>query len=140
MIANSPSDAPYQPWWAHWGIVFGANDSFTDLYAFRINLQKNFSLSRFNPYHWPGDRIVGYYTQPNWIGEIPEINNGPHWNTLRAEVRGSKVTYIVNGRVLGTKQIVGLDDIVARIGVMGGPVEVSPVDLRIDYFLYVPHY
>jgi len=134
-IANSPPSEPYQPWWAYWGIVFGGNDSFTNIYTFRVDIQKHFMVSRFAPYQWPGNRVESQ-VQPR-TGEIQEIRNGPEYNTLRVEVRKNKATFFVNGRNLGTVHISELSSL-HKIGLIGGDVEVTPVDVLIDYFRYEP--
>jgi hypothetical protein len=133
MIYNSPPEDPYQPWWAHWGLVFAANNGLTDVYAFRVNIQKHFSVARFHPYIWPGDRTIDYVI--DWTGEISQINNGPVYNTLRVEVEGNKARFWVNGFKVGSVWIDGLRDY-TRVGLIGGDIEVTPVDVRIDYFSY----
>jgi hypothetical protein len=133
MIFNSPPDDPYQPWWAHWGVVFGANNGLTDVYAFRVNIQKHFSVARFHPYIWPGDRTIDYVI--DWTGEVAQINNGPVYNTLRVEVHGNEAHFWVNGYKVAVVTIKGLRDY-TRVGLIGGDIEVTPVDIRIDYFSY----
>jgi hypothetical protein len=135
IFANATAEEPYQPWWAYWGIVFAANDNFTELYTFQINNNRHFSVSHFTPYQWPGGGDENYII--DLTGEVPAIKNGPNYNTLKVVVDGCWATFYVNGAFLDSVCISGLAGF-PEVGLRGGAVEVTPVDLRIDYFSYRP--
>ena len=124
---------PNQPWWGHWGLVFAANDGLTEVYTFRVNINKHFSVTRFHPYRWPGDRQIEHII--DWTGELAQINNGPVDNTLRVEVDGNWAHFFINGYYVANRHIPNLR-IYPRVGLIGGDIEVTPVDVRIDYFSY----
>lgn len=126
---------PYQPWWAHWGIVFGANSDFTDLYTFQINTHQSWAVLRYPTYNYPGHRDTDGETPI-----IPWAPNGaiklnPNYNTLQVRVRGDQATFYVNDIKLGSADIPGLSS-TTKIGLIGGSWEVTPVDVRVDYFSY----
>ena len=126
----------YEPYWAHWGIVFGANDAFTDLYTFQVNANQGFGISRYRTYTYPGHRDTDGETfiEP-WILDVPVIKLSPNYNTLRVVVEGDRATFYVNDVQLRTRTISGLSG-TTRVGLIGGSWEVTPVDLQVDYFRY----
>jgi len=126
---------PYQPYWAHWGVVFGANADFTDLYTFQVNTHQSWAVLRYPTYQYPGNR-----TTDNETAIIPWTSTGvvklnPNYNTLRVRVRGDRATFYVNGTEVGSADIPGLSS-TTRVGLIGGSWEVTPVDVRVDYFSY----
>ena len=145
MIANSSGD--YDPWWAHWGIVFGANAEMTEIYTFQINANHNYGALRYHNYTYPGNRQpldgeevnVEIPIVPWCEGEdghpcdLPLIPTGGY-NTVKVAVKGNVVDLYVNGVKLDFGDIIGMPR--ARIGLIGGSYEVTPVDLRFDYFRF----
>jgi hypothetical protein len=136
ILANSQGN--YDPWWAHWGIVFGANESFTNLYTFQINANRRWAVIRYPTYVYPGDRTTDNETKIREWGQqdLPEILGGPKYNTLKVVVQGSSADYYVNGVRLGGGHIGNFPR--AKIGLIAGDWEVTPVDIWIDYFHYDP--
>ena len=138
------SDAEYQPWWAHWGIVFGATDDLNDVYTFQVNANHDVAALRYYNYIYPGNRQPPGGEEINV--EIP-INDWAYgdlsyiptreYNTLKVAVRGRGVAFYVND-ILTSVNYVG-DIPRDHIGLIGGSWEVTPVDIRVDYFKYDPH-
>lgn len=145
IFANSSGD--YDPYWAHWGIVFGANASMTELYAFQINANHNYGAMRYHNYQYPGNRqpldgeevnveipIVPWCEgQDGHPCDSPLIPTGDY-NTLKVAVKGNVVDLYVNGVKLDSGDVIGMPR--NRIGLIGGSFEVTPVDLRFDYFRF----
>ncbi len=144
-IANTWEN--YQPWWAHWGVIFGANESMTELYTFQVNANHNYGAVRYHNYQYPGNHQPLDGTQVNV--EIPiipwcEDKQGypcdlsliptSGYNTVKVVVRGPVVDVYVNGVKLATGDIPGMPR--DRVGLIGGSWEVTPVDLWFDYFRY----
>ena len=147
VIANSWLD--YQPWWAHWGVVFGANADRTELYTFQINANHNYSAFRIHNYEYPGNHQPT--TNPDANVEIPIIpwctdNDGypcdltliptATYNTLKVAVKGNVVDVYVNGVKLASGDVPGMPR--ECIGLIGGSWETTPVELKFDYFRYDP--
>lgn len=138
-IANAWAD--YQPWWAHWGIVFGANVSMTELFTFQINANHDYSVFRLHNYVYPGNRQPLDGEEMNveipiipWAREdLPLIPTAPY-NTLKVAVRGDMLDIYVNGVKLKTVFVGSIPR--DKIGLIGGSYEVTPVDLWFDYFRY----
>ncbi|MGC9394693.1 MAG: hypothetical protein ACP5J4_07540 [Anaerolineae bacterium] len=144
-IVNAPV------WVARWGIVFGANEEFNELYAFNINDNRNRAVINYHKYLFPGNinwRHCVYLGDCETNKKIfllpwyddgymhPAIHSGPDYNTLKVVVRGSSVDSYANGVLLDSRSISFFPR--QHIGLMGGSWEATPVDLRIDYFRYDP--
>ncbi len=138
-------------WAGRWGVVFGANTNFDQLYAFNITDIQNRAMIYYQNYHFPGNsnyRHCDYQNDcaPNqkhyllpWYQENyrdPAIHEGNAYNTLKIVVRGDWVYSYANGVLLDERAFSFPRD---RIGLMGGSWEVTPIDLRIDYFHYQPY-
>jgi hypothetical protein len=135
-VVNSRGD--YDPWWAHWGIVFGANEAFTNLYTFQVNQNKDWAVLRYPTYVYPGSRSTDNETKIiDWSNlDHPEIRTGPRYNTLRVVVNGSKAAFYVNGTKFRTYTIGAFPR--DKIGLIAGDWEVTPVEIWVDYFRYDP--
>jgi hypothetical protein len=136
-FVNSRGD--YDPWWAHWGIVFGANASFSDTYTFQINANKRWAVIRYPTYLYPGGRDTDNETKiVDWgHQDYPQILGGSQFNTLKIVVRDAVAVFYVNGFRLGDKYIGSFPR--AKVGLIGGDWEVTPVRVWIDYFRYDPN-
>lgn len=144
-IANAWAD--YQPWWAHWGIIFGANEAMTEVYTFQINANHNYGAVRYHNYQYPGNRQPLDGTQVNveipiipWCKDqqgypcdLTLIPTGAY-NTVKVAVRVNWVDVYVNGVKLAGGNIPGMPR--DKIGLIGGSYEVTPVDVWFDYFRY----
>ncbi len=138
------SNEEYQPWWAHWGIVFGANENLSDVYTFQVNANHDLAALRYYNYIYPGNRQPLGGEEINV--EIP-INDWSYgdlsyiptreYNTLKVAVKGRKAAFYVNG-ILTSVNVIG-DMPRDHIGLIGGSWEVTPVDIRVDYFKYDPY-
>jgi len=138
-------------WCAHWGIVFAANEDMTDLFTFQINENQSRAIIRYPSYQFPGNNNIRYQLNyppdydtnrevlieawPDY--DYPIINIGPEYNTIRVERRGNIVDFYVNDELMLTHEFDYLPN--DNVGVIGGSWEVTPIDLRFDYFLYIPH-
>lgn len=144
-IANAWED--YQPWAAHWGIVFGANENMTDLFTFQINMNSRWAVLRYPTYVYPGNvqeegkeenkEVVIVHWEDNL--QSSAILRMDSYNTLKVIVTGNVATFYVNGHLLGSVDIaqeIGEAIVRHNIGVIGGSFEVTPVDIWIDYFHY----
>ncbi len=126
---------PYEPWWAHWGVVFAANSDFTDLYTLQVNANGSFAVLRYPTYNYPGNRSTDNETPIIWWIDTPIVKLNPNYNTLRVEVRGDRATFYINDTWVGSETITGLSSM-TKVGLIGGSWEVTPVDVRVDYFSY----
>lgn len=144
-IANAWED--YQPWAAHWGIVFGADENMTDIFTFQINMNSRWAVLRYPTYVYPGN-IEEEGKDDNkevsiihWDDHLQSavIHRMDYYNTLKVVVTGDVATFYVNGHRLGAADIaqeIGEAIVRDNIGVIGGSFEVTPVDIWIDYFHY----
>lgn len=151
----SNSTGPYTPWWAHWGIVFGANSSesdstLTEIYTFQVNSHKKLGILRYQNYTYPGDRqplsglpINVETSLYNWPGSINHWseqgygNDADEYNTLKVYVHGTQVDVYINGARIVTANIPGMPR--SGVGVIAGDWEVTPVVTDFDYFRYEPN-
>lgn len=138
------TDKDYDPWWAHWGIVYGGNAARTEIFTFQVNANHSVGAPRYYNYIYPGnrqplsgrevnveDRIVGWS-----IDRGPDLASDKY-NVLRVEVRGKHVYFYANDWLYEVAYVPKL--VRERIGLIGGSFEVTPVDIRIDYFRYQPN-
>ncbi len=142
VFANSKGEN--SPYWAHWGIVFGASDDLSELYTYQVNANETFAALRYHNYQYPGNRqplsgaeinveipIVG------WSADSDAQLVANRYNTLRIVVNGGLIRLIANGHQVTTAYAPNIPR--DRIGVIGGSWEVTPVDIAIDYFKYEPN-
>jgi hypothetical protein len=147
--ALNPGDPLIAPHLAHWGIVFGANESLSEIYTFQVNSQGNLGIIGFHDYRYPGNRnplVPGNIEWPIYRWPDYEIygnwsdaqHGGPPdvFKTLRVHVRGGRADFIVNGELLATANIDGMPR--DRIGLIGGSYEITPVVIEFDSFRYDP--
>jgi hypothetical protein len=148
--AKAKFDKP--TWVARWGIVFGADEDFDDLYVFHINDNKNRAIINYQNYLFPGNNsfrhcvyqgdckrnykemIIGWY--PNG-GQNPIIKEAPEYNVLKVIVKSNEVLFFVNEEHIDTLSSANFPK--DHIGIIGGSWEVTPVDLQFDYFEFEPN-
>jgi hypothetical protein len=141
-LANSWED--YSPWWAHWGLIFGANEDMTELYTFRVNANHSFAVTRMHNYLYPGNRQpldgqevnVEIHIRPWSEEDLGTLIETAEYNTLKAVIRDDVVQIYVDGVYLNIAPIPNMPR--ANIGLVGGSWEVTPVDIWFDYFSYDP--
>lgn len=138
-------DQEYQPWWAHWGIVFGANAKMTEIYSFQVNANHDLAVLYHHNYTFPGNRQpLGGGIDVNvetlivpWAGDMPDLIPTHKYNTLKVVVDGNYADIFVNNRHLDRAYLGNMPR--ERIGLIGGSWEVTPIDIQIDYFRYEPN-
>lgn len=136
----------YQPWWAHWGVVFGANAQRTELFSLQVNANHDMAVLNNHNYTYPGNRqplggeeINVEIPLIDWsYGDMYDWIPSHDYNTLRVEIQGRHARFLVNGRLMNTKRLPA-DMPRDRVGLIAGSWEVTPVDLRVDYFRYEPN-
>lgn len=139
------ADQEMQPYSAHWGIVFGADQNLSEVYTAQVNANQDYAMLRYHNYVYPGNRQPLDGSEVNveipiqsWTGVDNWHILGTHsWNKLRVVVRGDSISYYVNDHFVGSGSIAGMPR--GRIGLIGGSWEVTPVDILIDYFKYEPN-
>ncbi len=139
-------------WWAHWGIVFGADQSFTNIYSFQINDNRNRAIIHYPSYVYPGNNNIRYSTvlKDNWTNiefrpidwdndgyQFYNIYSNPAYNTIKVVVRGGWVDGYVNG-VWMVRYNFGTGLPHNKIGLTAGNWEITPQELLVDYFRYDP--
>ncbi|HOU14237.1 MAG TPA: hypothetical protein PKZ84_14100 [Anaerolineae bacterium] len=136
-------DQDYQPYWAHWGILFGSNEQMTELYTFQVNANHDYAVLHHHNYIYPGNRQPLSGEDINvetaivpWSTDIPYLIPTHAYNTLKVVVDGESVDVYVNNHWLRHAVIQNLPQ--ERIGLIGGSWEVTPIDMQIDYFRYEP--
>ena len=132
-----------EPWWSHWGLVFGANAAKTEVFTFQINANSAYAVLHYHNYIYPGDRQPFDGTEENV--EIKIIDWGPQnhdvwpstqYNTLKAVVRGAQIDIYINGIHFDTTFAHNMPR--DRVGLIGAVWETTPTDVRYDYFRYDP--
>jgi len=145
--------APYQPpsnkycvetslkferraYWANMGLIFGANEANTDLYALCMSYaseQVSWFIVRSANYEFPKKACFG----PK-IAEGTQGTSVNGWNRLQVSVDGNQIDVYVGGIHVAHKTMSGLSS-TTRVGLAGGVYEVTPVDIRADYFKVIPN-
>jgi len=137
-------EPPYQNWdfypyWSSGGLVFGANESNTNIYALCTSIGEN-TMGWFvahNPqYKYP---MIGcaYLDNPG-IGESAGTLAISKWHTFKVGVDGNNFTIYIDGQNKGTYHLSGLSG-TTRVGLIGGDYEITPVDYRFDDFRVTPN-
>ena len=140
---SSYEGVDYQPWWAHWGIVFGADEDLSELYTFQVNANHDMAVLRYENYTYPGNRQPMDGSKVNvesalvaWSGDMKDLMPTHRYNTLKVVVRGELADVYINGRHMDSISIRRMPR--ARVGLIGGSWEVTPVQIDVDYFRYTP--
>ncbi len=134
---------PYEPWWAHWGIVFAADTDRTQVYAFQISANYDFSILHYHNYTYPGNRQP-FDGQPinvenrivPWSHAGQQILANPGYNRLKVEVNRPYVSVYANDTLLYMAYVPSLPR--DNVGLIGGVWEVTPLDVVYQYFRYDP--
>jgi len=135
-------DWDFYPYWGNAGLIFGANESNTHLYALCLAVGSKERMGWFlvdNPtYEYPKK---GCNYVPGKVGgedaDIIKLDVN-QWHLLQVGVDGNHVTVYIDGIYKGYWKMDGLSAM-TRIGVVGGDYEVTPVDIRYDYFKVTPN-
>jgi hypothetical protein len=125
-------------WWANAGLIFGANEANTDLYILCLGSgfnQLGWHITRNHEYTFPKQ---GCAYQAGVIAQGNEGTTWGGWNLLQVSVNGDWIHAYVGGVDIGSYQMPGLGN-TTRVGVVGGEYEVSPIDIRYDYFKVTPN-
>jgi len=139
------------PWWDNAGLVFGANEANTQLFMICLGTETytdaprsiRWSIHANTPYPY---KIFDVEDKPykfpyrgcsedsirvaRWF--LVGIN-GSGYNHLMAAVNGDTVRIYINGVFGGQWTLPGLAA-TTRVGVIGGPYEFTPSDIRFDWF------
>jgi hypothetical protein len=126
-------------YWANMGVVFGANEANTKFYALCLSQdttdQLGMYLVRVDNYEFP---IHGCYHADFSIEGLTKIGTDRYgWNNIQLGVNGDQVSVRVGGYDKGTFTMSGLAAM-TRVGLLGGPAELPPTDLRASYFRVIP--
>jgi hypothetical protein len=145
--SHPPGTPPVSPHLAHWGIVFGANDTLSEIYTFQINSLGNLGIVGFHDYRYPGNQNLNLPGNIEWpIYRWPGHEISGNWSeaqyggpadifkTLKVHVKGNHADFIVNGERLATANIGGMPR--GRVGLIGGSWEITPVVIEFDSFYY----
>jgi hypothetical protein len=134
---------PYEPWdyfpyWANGGLVFGANESNTRLYALCMSVGAEgfgWFVVKNPEYQYP-------YKGCNYVqGSVGGQDAGAisaGWHTFQVAVDGDRATVYINGTRKGSWNMSGLSG-TTRVGLIAGDYEITPVDFRFDNFKVVPN-
>lgn len=154
MKRQPPYDPPdggwnFYPYWANAGLIFGTNEANTDMFAVCLAIGNELSPG--------GDAVMGWYivhnTNSRWpyegchaggYGIVPPGAyersglNTAYWYRFQVSVDGEWARLYLNGVNKGSWLLGGLSG-TTRVGVTGGPYEVTPVDIRFDNFKVIPN-
>jgi uncharacterized repeat protein (TIGR01451 family) len=139
---------PYEPWnfypyWANGGVIFGASEDNKDLYIMCLavgasrpdhSADMGWYLMHNPSNQWPYE---GCHSSASVGGESGGLNT-ENWYNFKIGVDGDQVTVYISGAYKGVWTMPGLSG-TTRLGVTGGPYEVTPVDLRFDNFRVIPN-
>jgi hypothetical protein len=78
----------------------------------------------------PTFKIEGFATGG---GDVRAGTSRQDWNRVRLGINGDKVKVYIGDFYKGEKTLTGLSDTM-YIGVIGGDYELTPIDIRFDYF------
>jgi uncharacterized repeat protein (TIGR01451 family) len=145
--------------WANMGVIMGSSDDDRDkmeLYAFCLGRDDDFGLGWFlmykDNYKFPSDnaKLRGGCSQPTGDkiegfakagGGVRDGTNKEGWNRVRLGVDGDKVKVYIGNHYKGEAGITGDEkDVLSGlhnmkyVGVIGGDYELTPIDIRYEYF------
>ena len=139
---SSFEDKDYQPWWAHWGIVFGADAAMTEVYTLQVNANHDMAVLLYKNYVYPGNRTLGggevnaEIPLVNWSGDMWDLIPTHRYNTLKVAVKGQLAYVYVNGKLMNIVSVRGMPR--GNVGLIGGSWEVTPVQIDVSDFYYDP--
>lgn len=128
-------------WWANMGLVFGANEANTDLHVLCLYEdadpnQLGWFLIRNDHYEFPKYGCANYNYKIEGDDRSGTSRSG--WNKLQVSVNGNNVKVYIGGNYKGSWDMSGLSS-KTRVGVIGGDYELTPVDIRFNYFRVLPN-
>ena len=133
--------------WANMGVVIGAHETKTQIYAFCMSRNNEDGLGWFlmrkDDYQFPTDeakyrrgcsgptfKIEGFAPSGQ---AIRTGTSREDWNRVRLGIDGDKVKVYLGDYYKGEATLDGLHN-TTYIGVIGGDYELTPIDIRYDYF------
>jgi hypothetical protein len=133
------SEGEYDPYGAHWGLVFGANGDRSEIYTFQVNANHDYAVLHYHNYVYPGNRESSDGNNVEnrifpWGRDRGDLIPATQYNTLKVVVKGSWADFYANGVKLVSANISGMPR--AQVGVIGGSYEITPVEVTFDYFRY----
>ncbi|HDQ71168.1 MAG TPA: DUF11 domain-containing protein, partial [Chloroflexi bacterium] len=128
-------------WWANMGLIFGADNANTDIYAlclYRDGDPNNLGwfLIRNDHYDFPKYGCARYNYKIEGVNRSGTSRSG--WNKLQVSVNGNNVRVYIGGNYKGSWDMSGLSS-KTRVGVIGGDYEITPIDIRFDDFKVLPN-
>jgi len=126
-------------WWSCAGLVFGANESNTNLYMLSLGVGDNhlgWHIRRNPEYVFP--KVGCNYTYIPTIASGTQGTSYHDWNTLKVGVDGDLIKVYVGGIYVGQWTVPGLSA-TTRVGIIGGNYEVPQNEFRFDYFRVTPN-
>ena len=146
------------PWWDNAGLIFGANEANTQLFMICRGTETYTDGTRDTRWNIHANTVYPYkyWDAPDMPYKFPYrgcsedlIRVLPHWgqwgvnddgyNHLMAVVNGDVVHVYVNGVDGGEYTLPGLAA-TTRVGLIGGPYEYTPSDIRADWFRLTVQY
>jgi uncharacterized repeat protein (TIGR01451 family) len=141
--------------WANMGVIIGAkeNEGSTELYAMCLARDNDNGLGWFlmykEDYKFPsgndkkrcgcacptGEKIDGF---ADYGGGVRDGTSRTGWNRLRIAVQGNHVGVYIGDHYKGERKLNDLKDHV-YVGVIGGDYEMTPIDIRYEYFMVTPN-
>jgi uncharacterized repeat protein (TIGR01451 family) len=123
-------------WWANMGLIFGANEANTKLYALCLSRggdpdKLGWFLMMKDDYDFPKRGCSGPTLKID--GSDLEGTSRDGWNRLQVGVDGDKVKIWIGGKYKGQETMAGLRSM-THVGLIGGVYEILTVDTRFDYF------
>jgi len=156
-------DGEYQgwalnPWWDNAGLIFGANEANDQLFMICLGTQTYDDGTRTIRWNIHANTVYPHkfwdvpdkpYAFPyrgcseDWLRVLdPWRGTGIHnggYNHLKAVVNGDTVTVYINDTFGAQVTLPGLAA-TTRVGVIGGPYEYTPSDIRFDWFKLTVQY
>jgi len=145
MMKLEKNRSPYEGWdfypyWANGGLVFGANEANTNIYALCVSVGGGDKMGWFimnNPeYDFP--HVGCAYQEGSAGGEDAGALVIGSWHLIQIGVNGDRAKVYIDGEYKGRWTMDGLGG-TTRVGLIGGDYEVTPVDFRFDNFKVIPN-
>ena len=145
------------PWWDNAALIFGANEANTQLFMICLGTETyddaprsiRWSIHADTPYPFKLFDVEDKPYKFPYRGCSEDTIRVAHWsvagingsgyNHLMAVVNGDTVKVYINGVFGGQWTLPGLSA-TTRVGVLGGPYEFTPSDIRFDWFKLTVQY
>jgi uncharacterized repeat protein (TIGR01451 family) len=128
-------------YWANMGLVFGANDANTTLYALclaRDSDQEKLGWFLVRQDDYELGKLGCAKPDASIGGGNRDGTSRYGWNRLQVGVDGDVFTVYIGGYYKGQYTMGGLSNM-TRVGVVGGDAEIPPIDIRYAYFKVIPN-